>query len=292
MSWVTKTTAKPISRCSSLICVISERCATTSSAEVGSSMITRSGVNSRAIAIIARCRIPPDSWCGKLFRCTASIPTSRSTSADLAAMAFREVIPCVRSTSAYCAPTDMTGLSAFIADCMTTDRFCQRIALSRRPVIVTRSWPRNVTEPAVMAAGGESNWAIANSSVDLPHPDSPTMPTNSPDATLNDTSSTACTGFLPAYSTVRPDTSSIGKPPEDSQAHAAARPHWTQRRVADLVECVVEQRERRAEQPDGRAGHDRLQVVAGLQCLVILRPVEHRAPGDRVRVTEADEPQA
>ena len=61
MSWVTKITANPSSCCSSLICNISDRCATTSSAEVGSSMITSSGVNSCAIAIMARCRIPPDS---------------------------------------------------------------------------------------------------------------------------------------------------------------------------------------------------------------------------------------
>jgi hypothetical protein len=61
MSCVTKITAKPKAACSSLICTISERCATTSSAEVGSSMMIRSGVNSNAIAIIERCRIPPDS---------------------------------------------------------------------------------------------------------------------------------------------------------------------------------------------------------------------------------------
>src|SRR6201996_6994687 len=132
----------------------------------------------------------------------------------------------------------------------------------------TMSRPRKMTSPPTTSPGGESSWAIANSSVDLPHPDSPTMPTNSPDATLKDTSSTARTGFVPpvfrrpAYSTVRPDTSSIGEPPADSQAHAAPRAHWTKRRVADLVECVVEQRERRAEQGDGRTGHDRLQVVA------------------------------
>ncbi len=64
MSWVTKTIANPRVAWSSLICTISERWATTSSAEVGSSMITRSGVNSSAIAIIARCRMPPESWCG------------------------------------------------------------------------------------------------------------------------------------------------------------------------------------------------------------------------------------
>jgi hypothetical protein len=64
MSWVTKMTAKPSSACSFLMCTISDRCATTSSAEVGSSMMTRSGVNSSAMAIMDRCRMPPDSWCG------------------------------------------------------------------------------------------------------------------------------------------------------------------------------------------------------------------------------------
>ena len=64
MSCVTKIVAKPNSRCSCLIFTINERCATTSSAEVGSSMITRSGVRASAIAIIARWRIPPLSWWG------------------------------------------------------------------------------------------------------------------------------------------------------------------------------------------------------------------------------------
>ena len=64
MSCVTKITAKPSFCWSSLICTMSDRCATTSSADVGSSMMIRSGVNSSAIAIIARCRMPPESWCG------------------------------------------------------------------------------------------------------------------------------------------------------------------------------------------------------------------------------------
>ena len=64
MSWVTKIVANPSRSCSSLICRIRDRWATTSSAEVGSSMMTRSGVNSSAMAIMHRCRIPPESWCG------------------------------------------------------------------------------------------------------------------------------------------------------------------------------------------------------------------------------------
>src|SRR5262249_20960983 len=64
MSCVTKMTAKPSCSWSSLICTIRERCPTTSRAEVGSSMMISSGVKSSAIAIIARCRMPPESWCG------------------------------------------------------------------------------------------------------------------------------------------------------------------------------------------------------------------------------------
>ncbi len=64
MSCVTKMTAKPSRSCSSLIWTISERWATTSRAEVGSSMMIRSGVNRSAIAIMARWRMPPESWCG------------------------------------------------------------------------------------------------------------------------------------------------------------------------------------------------------------------------------------
>ena len=37
---------------------------TTSSAVVGSSMMTTCGSSASAIAIITRCRMPPESWCG------------------------------------------------------------------------------------------------------------------------------------------------------------------------------------------------------------------------------------
>ena len=37
----------------------------TSSAVVGSSAISTAGLHESAIAIIARCRMPPENWCGK-----------------------------------------------------------------------------------------------------------------------------------------------------------------------------------------------------------------------------------
>jgi len=64
MSWVISMIAVPFSRCRSRsrskICA----CTVTSSAVVGSSAIRMSGRQASAIAIITRCRIPPESWCG------------------------------------------------------------------------------------------------------------------------------------------------------------------------------------------------------------------------------------
>ena len=48
------------SRIRSRICA----CTVTSSAVVGSSAISSSGSHDSAIAIIARCRMPPENWCG------------------------------------------------------------------------------------------------------------------------------------------------------------------------------------------------------------------------------------
>src|SRR5262245_49323246 len=145
--------------------------------------------------------------------------------------------------------------------------------------MVTRSVPWNTTLPRLIRAGGLNSWAIAKSRVDFPQPDSPTTPTNSPRPTSRSTPSTARTE--PAgvsYTTWRSRTVSTTPPP-----------HRTQGRVADLVERVVEQGERRTEQPDADAGRDRPQWNPGLQRLLVLRPVEHRAPAVRRRVAEAQE---
>src|SRR5579875_3743258 len=306
MSWVTKITAKPNCCCSSLTWTISERWATTSSAEVGSSMMIRSGVNSIAIPII------------------------RSTSAERAAISCFDRTPCARITSENCAPIDLTGFSAFIADCMTTDRSFHRIAASSLSVSPTMFVPRKATLPPAMPAGGASSWAIANSSVDLPQPDSPTTPRNSPGPRSKLTWSTAVT--VPrsiTYSTVRSRTASTGCPaasgtgaapaggkeaaageparlaslPEPSAGPALSLPGTldtgtpphgpdrAQRRVADLVERVVDQRERRAQGHDAQAGNDDPQW-RDLECLRLLGPVEHRAPARHVRVAEPEELEA
>ena len=119
------------------------------------------------------------------------MPTIRSTSADRAAISSLDGLPWACSASLNWAPIDLTGFSAFMALCMTTDRSHQRMADSCRSVRPTRFVPLNLTVPAASWAGGASSWATANSSVDFPQPDSPTMPRNSPRSTVNETSSTA-----------------------------------------------------------------------------------------------------
>ena len=73
----------------------------------------------------------------------------------------------------------MTGLSAFMADCITTERSRHRSACSCFEVIATMFCPRNMTFPPVTSAGGERSRAMANSKVDFPQPDSPTTARNS-----------------------------------------------------------------------------------------------------------------
>src|SRR5215472_11579195 len=233
------------------------------------------------------------------------MPTIVSTSADRPAICALSVTPCARMASANWEAIDFTGLSAFIALCMTTDRSFHRTEASCLSVSPTMLWPLKTTLPPVMLAGGTSSWAMANSRVDLPQPDSPTIPMNSPRSRSKLTLSTART--VPrsmTYSTDRSRTvstadvvfraaavpaTSLPGALDTLPPHAPDRP---QGRVADLVERVVEQRERRAQGHDAQARHDDPQGLPGLERLGVLGPVQHGAPAGHARVAEADELQA
>ena len=188
------------------------------------------------------------------------------------------------------------------------------------------------TLPPVMPAGWASSCEMANISVDLPQPDSPTTARNSPLSRSRSTLSTATTGLgvrgvghrevadleQPAgrrpASTSRSwpaDAALRGPPASFSRRRGSGRhrrapvadrrneppaceqaPHRPQRRVGDLVEGVVQEGERPAEQRDADARHDRPERHARAERLVVLRPVEHRAPALGVGVAEPDELQA
>src|SRR5215469_4184426 len=220
------------------------------------------------------------------------MPTMRRTSAERLAISSFELTPCALMASENCAPIDFTGLSAFMALCMTTDMSFHRIAARSRSVSWTRLRPWNATLPPLISAGGLSSWAIPKSRVDFPQPDSPTMARNSPGATSKLTFSTAPTMPLSrTYSTerfwisrigpcrsglARPDWSSAsaramaGKPPLGAGRGRLAylrRGQRAQGGVADLVECVVDEGERGAQQGDARTGRDRPRIEPAAQCV-------------------------
>ena len=120
--------------------------------------------------------------------------TRRSTSADRSAISSLDIDEWALPTSRSCWPTVITGLRAFMALCMTTEKSRHRMWRSCLSLIWAISLPRNETLPDVIPAGGLSRLAMAKISVDLPQPDSPTTERNSPFARSRSTLSTATTG--------------------------------------------------------------------------------------------------
>ena len=85
----------------------------TSRAVVGSSATTTFGSQESAIAIMTRCRIPPDSWCGYTVICRAGlgIPTEARSSTERARAWRRLMLRWTRSISSIWTPIVRTGLS-------------------------------------------------------------------------------------------------------------------------------------------------------------------------------------
>ena len=87
--------------------------------------------------------------------------TSRNISLERSAIASSDMSEWARQASRICSATVMTGLSAFMALCMTTESSRQRMCRSRRSVISTISDPWNFTLPPITPAGGFRSWAMA-----------------------------------------------------------------------------------------------------------------------------------
>ncbi len=146
------------------------------------------------MAIIARWRIPPDSWCGysSARRSGTGILTRRSISTAWVHACFRVIGRCRRTASVIWSPIRITGLSEVIGSWKIIEmRFPRiwRISVSSRP---RRSVPSSTMEPPTILPGGLGTRRMTESAVTLlPQPDSPTMARVSPRRTLNETSSTA-----------------------------------------------------------------------------------------------------
>ena len=94
--------------------------------------------------------------------------------------------------SAIWSPTRCTGLSACIAPWNTTEASAQRTARTRPQVIAFTSSPSSSTRPPIFADLGSSRSTVPTS-VLLPQPLSPAMPSDSPACTASDTPRTAGT---------------------------------------------------------------------------------------------------
>jgi len=162
-SCVMKTTANPNCSRSRMISRRMPRWTTTSSAVVGSSMIITCGRRASAMAIMTRCRMPPESSWAKLSSRFGSTPTIRRSSRASASICFLGMPGrCVVKTSRSWRLTLMTGLSEFIAPWKTMEILSQRNTRRLSPdsprtsmSVPDSSW--NVTAPLARSAGGLSS---------------------------------------------------------------------------------------------------------------------------------------
>ena len=197
-SWVMNSTEKPIFSFSSCILRMMLYCTTTSRAVVGSSKITKSGCNARAMAITTRWRIPPESSWGYALMRAGSIFTSFKSSPARSRAALRGSFSWARMASINWLPMVTTGFRLFMALCSTMEDFSQRKVRSSSLVKASTFLPLNAMVPPDMRAAPFKSCMMEKATVDFPQPDSPARPKNSPLWMSKLTSVTACTSPLSA----------------------------------------------------------------------------------------------
>src|SRR6185369_6455584 len=178
----------PNSACRSCIRFNTWACTETSSALTGSSATIRRGrvISARAIAMRWRC--PPENSCGYLRRSLARRPTDVTASAARRCCSARAVSPCAASGSVtmrsmvWRGSSDPYGSWNTIWMSRRAWRNCSRGS-------ACKSRPSSLTLPEV----GWSSAITSRASVDLPEPDSPTIPMLRPASMVKLTPFSACT---------------------------------------------------------------------------------------------------
>ena len=151
----------------------------TSRAVVGSSAISSSGSPDRAMAIMTRWRIPPESWWGySSTRFPASgMPTSSSSSMARSRAAFLSRPLWSFRDSEIWSPMVNTGFREVMGSWKIMEIRLPRsfrISFSGR---VKRSWPsKTMLPPSFRPVAGSTRRMIDRLVTLLPQPDSPTMP--------------------------------------------------------------------------------------------------------------------
>ena len=190
-------TAMPSSACSSL--TRARICAwiVTSSAVVGSSAIRSDGLQTSAIAIIARCRRPPDSSNGYILSACAGLgkPTRRSISSVRAMPSFRPTRWCRNRGSLTWSPIVWSGDSDTIGSWKIIEMWRPRMRRNAMPsglsFVMSRGGfllpgaVKRILPPVMRAVLGRMP-IIACAVTDFPDPDSPTRATVEPGRMLNE----------------------------------------------------------------------------------------------------------
>ena len=185
----------------------------TSSAEVGSSAISRSGSPASIIAIITRWPMPPDSSCGqaRATRLGSRIRTAASSSQNALRAARPRSRSMIAQASSICAPTRITGLSEYFGSCRTMPMRPPRSVAPLRAGGAQQVDARELEPVGADAPAAAAGRIIARPIVDLPEPLSPTMPSFSR-PTVSETPRTAST---------RPDAGREGDAQVLDRQHAA-----------------------------------------------------------------------
>ena len=135
-----------------------------------------------------RARWPPENWCGKRRISDPSSPTRVSCCATYSDCSPAATRPCATGASPTMSTTRMRGLSDAYGSwkiiCILS--CCRRAASGGSPASDAPCQRRSPAESG-------SRPTASRPSVDLPHPDSPTSPTTSPERIARSTPSTACT---------------------------------------------------------------------------------------------------
>ena len=152
-------------------------CTVTSSAVVGSSAIRSAGVHNRAVAIVTRWRMPPESSCGQDCRRlpASGIRTASSSSPQRLSACRRPMPSCSSSTCAICTPILRYGFSEVIGSWNIIAIRLPRIPRRSRSAIPINSRPSNRALPLLRPLSANSPMRLSTDWL-LPEPDSPTMP--------------------------------------------------------------------------------------------------------------------
>src|SRR5256712_2354201 len=214
----------------------------TSRAVTGWSAITSFGLQARAMAIITRCRMPPENSWGKSRTRARGMPTSSRSSSARRIATGSSTFSWRTIGSAICRPIRRTGFREFIAPWKMMEMSFHRTFRTAVSEARVRSRPLKRIRPRTIFPLYGRRRMRASAVVVLRQPLSPARRSASPSSKSNETPSTAWT--LPScvvYSTTRSSTSRSGilPPPET--------------RIQDFIERVSEEVEPEHEEDDAQA---------------------------------------